>query len=362
MTPPRMHVLALRAAAGLGACATHGPDPRAWRVQPVYRIQHAQAQFDGHYASGRYLEGQQRWAPAEQAYRRALELQPTHVEAHNRLALVLAEQGRLSAAIAALEQGLALDPQAAHLLNNLGYLQWRAGQREAAAATLHRALALDPHSLTARRNLEAVLAAVAGAATPTPAGQVEARAVTSGAVHTQALTPAPPPLPLSTAAPAPLVLQSPTVPALPLQVGEPRGPRDDAAEPAPTAAAASPPSVPVPAARIELSNGNGARGFASRVRGWLAWLGVKVDRLTNHRPYREAHTLVQYREGYETQARELARQLPLPALVEARNDLDPRADLRVVIGHDFRAQAACLDTRRCPPPAVAVTSGESLPQ
>lgn len=377
MTPPRMHVLALLAAAGLGACATQGPDPRAWRVQPVYRIQHAQAQFDGHYATGRYLEGQQRWAAAEQAYRRALELQPTHVEAHNRLALVLAEQGRLTAAIAALEQALVLDPQAAHLLNNLGYLQWRAGRREAAAATLHRALALDPHSVTARRNLEAVLSVIAGPAVPqaparqadaaavppggTGALQAETRAVTAGAVHTLPLTPAPLPLPLSTAAPAPLVLQSPTVPALPLQVGEPSGARH-AAEPAPAVAAPSPPPVSRPAARIELSNGNGVGGFASRVRGWLAWLGVKVDRLTNHRPYREANTLVQYREGYEAQARELARQLPLPALVEARNDLDPRADVRVVLGHDFRAQAACLDTRRCTPPALAATSGKTLPQ
>ncbi|MCV5951464.1 LytR C-terminal domain-containing protein, partial [Escherichia coli] len=54
-----------------------------------------------------------------------------------------------------------------------------------------------------------------------------------------------------------------------------------------------------PAARIELSNGNGAEGFAAKVRAWLAWLGVKVDRLTNQRPYRQGITVVQYRDGYE---------------------------------------------------------------
>ncbi|MCV5690585.1 LytR C-terminal domain-containing protein, partial [Escherichia coli] len=78
-------------------------------------------------------------------------------------------------------------------------------------------------------------------------------------------------------------------------------------------------------ARIELSNGNGAEGFAAKVRAWLAWLGVKVDRLTNQRPYRQGITVVQYRDGYEAQGRELARSLPLPAELEVRDDLDPHA-------------------------------------
>jgi tetratricopeptide (TPR) repeat protein len=348
----RMAVFA--ALAGLGACATHGPDPRAWQVTPVYRVQHAQAQFDGHYATARYLEGQRRWAQAEVAYRRALALQPTHVEAHNRLALTLAEQGRLLPAIEALRQALALDPQAAHLLNNLGYLQLQAGERDDAVSTLRRAVELNPRSTTAEANLRAALTIHD---IPSPSTRpAEVHPVVSGDVRSS---------PLAQSAP-PLVLQSPTVPALILQHREdlPAAPAD---VPAPSAQGPVPTpddkvENPQPSARIELSNGNGVAAFAARVRGWLGWLGVKVDRLTNQRPYRQATTLVQYREGYEAQARELARQLPLAAQLEARGDLDPRADVRVVLGHDFRAQAACLDTRRCTPPALAATSGETLPQ
>jgi tetratricopeptide (TPR) repeat protein len=339
------------ALAGLGACATHGPDPRAWQVTPVYRVQHAQAQFDGHYATARYLEGQRRWAQAEVAYRRALALQPTHVEAHNRLALTLAEQGHLLPAIEALRQALALDPQAAHLLNNLGYLQLQAGERDDAVSTLRRAVELNPHSTTAKANLRAALTTRAAASPDAP--PVEVHPVAAGNVRSSALAQSIPPLPLASAPAPPLVLQSPTVPALLLQH---RG--DLPAAPAP----ADKVETPLPSARIELSNGNGVAAFAARVRGWLGWLGVKVDRLTNQRPYRQATTLVQYREGYEAQARELARQLPLAAQLEARGDLDPRADVRVVLGHDFRAQTACLDTRRCTPPALAATSGETLPQ
>jgi hypothetical protein len=358
----RMAVFA--ALAGLGACATHGPDPRAWQVTPVYRVQHAQAQFDGHYATARYLEGQRRWAQAEVAYRRALALQPTHVEAHNRLALTLAEQGRLLPAIEALRQALALDPQAAHLLNNLGYLQLQAGERDDAVSTLRRALALTPHSATAKANLRAALTPHAAAAPDTPPAEV--RPVAAGDVRSAPLAQSVPPLPLASPPAPPLVLQSPTVPALNLQHGGdiPAAPADvqapSAQRPLPTPDDKV--ATPLPSARIELSNGNGVAAFAARVRGWLGWLGVKVDRLTNQRPYRQATTLVQYREGYEAQARELARQLPLAAQLEARGDLDPRADVRVVLGHDFRAQAACLDTRRCAPPALAATSGETLPQ
>lgn len=377
----RCRYLAALAAGGLAACATPTPDPRAWQVLPVFRIQHSQAQFDGHYAVGRYLEGQRRWHQAEQAYRRALALRPTHVEARSRLALVLAEQGRLLPAIEALRQALALEPHAADLLNNLGYLQWRAGQREAATATLRQALSLDPHNALARANLRAALSSDAGPTSigneadprpsrePAPTARVEHGKVAALVAVTASQAPAPRPLPLSSTGAPPLVVQqSPNVPPLPLQAGEPAAARSAAQAtppPSPTARPAPPTTPPPaqatrwPAARIELSNGNGAEGFAAKVR---AWLGVKVDRLTNQRPYRQGITVVQYRDGYEAQARQLARSLPLPAELEVRDDLDPRADVRVLLGHDFRARAHCLGAAPCAAPPMAATSGEPLPQ
>lgn len=381
MAMPRRYLAAL-AAGGLAACATPTPDPRAWQVLPVFRIQHSQAQFDGHYAVGRYLEGQRRWHQAEQAYRRALALRPTHVEAHNRLALVLAEQGQLLPAIEALRQALALEPQAADLLNNLGYLQLRAGQREAAATTLRQAVSLDPHNALARANLRAALSSDAGPTSigneadprssrePAPTPRAEHGTAAPLVAVTTSQAQAPRPLPLSSTGAPPLVIQqSPNVPPLPLQAGLPTAARSAAqATPSPTAvpapATTRPPAQATrrPAARIELSNGNGAEGFAAKVRAWLAWLGVKVDRLTNQRPYRQGITVVQYRDGYEAQARELARSLPLPAELEVRDDLDPRADVRVLLGHDFRARAHCLGATPCAAPPMAATSGEPLPQ
>lgn len=104
-----------------------------------------------------------------------------------------------------------------------------------------------------------------------------------------------------------------------------------AAIPASTAAESSVPSR----FRLEVSNGNGVTGMARQVRLWLFGQGYGAIRVTNQLPYQQRATVVQYRSGFQDQAHALGDCLlrEMPVIYEAR--LDPRADVRVVLGRDL---------------------------
>ncbi|WGG50269.1 tetratricopeptide repeat protein [Rugamonas sp. DEMB1] len=124
--------------------APPGPEPSA-----------AGPDADGYYALGRAQHGALRYEAALAAYRRALQLDPAHVNARNGLAVLHAGRGDYAEAIALWRAllpaagagagaGTGAGPQAAFLWGNLGYAYFLSGADEPALAALERACLLDP--------------------------------------------------------------------------------------------------------------------------------------------------------------------------------------------------------------------------
>jgi hypothetical protein len=70
--------------------------------------------------------------------------------------------------------------------------------------------------------------------------------------------------------------------------------------------------------------------------------GLPTTRLTNQRPFEQARTEVQYREGYAAEAATLAGKLQHRVQVVPRTDLASYVDVRLVLGKDVRSETALL--------------------
>jgi hypothetical protein len=207
-----------------------------------------------------------------------------------------------------LRQALAAAPQRADLHSNLGFLLLLAQRPEQAQVALHTALALDPWDRVARANLQ-----LAQGRAPTAEAPATALAQTGGAV--------PQALPSAVRAGgefAPAVVAAATTPAT----------------------AAQGPAAPPPF-RLELGNGMGRRGAAQQLRKQLLLRGFEVRHTVNVPPYRQPYTVVSYRPGHAAAARRVAQTLPLS--VQVQPDPAQRADVRVVLGHDWPAAVQVAD-------------------
>ena len=86
---------------------------------------------------------------AERGYRRALELNPSHLLARLWRAEYLARVGRFDEALEESQRAIALDPVSPHSRNNRAMLLFRARRFEEAIRTGEQALELDPHFVNA---------------------------------------------------------------------------------------------------------------------------------------------------------------------------------------------------------------------
>ena len=98
--------------------------------------------------------------------------------------------------------------------------------------------------------------------------------------------------------------------------------------------------------KLEVSNGNGVGGMATRVAGYLARFGVSTGRLTNDKTFLQPTTLIQYREGYRTQAARIGSVLPKEVPVVQADTLRSDIHVRVVLGRDVRNDVALFDAER----------------
>lgn len=121
-----------------------------------------------------------------------------------------------------------------------------------------------------------------------------------------------------------------------------------------TAGVHAPASAPLralpllPSARYEIANGQGGEGLARRLAALLGEQGVARPRLTNQRPFNQAASVIQYRDGFRDSAEAFASRLPFrPALVAA-GGLELRVDVRLVLGHDLKTSDACGQLGLCP--------------
>lgn len=94
---------------------------------------------------------------AEDAYRKASDLDSTLTPAYLGLALALRKQDRLEGSLLATEEALRLQPDYAEALANLGNLRFRTGQPDEAKKLLRRAIELKPDHAEAHLTLGVVL-------------------------------------------------------------------------------------------------------------------------------------------------------------------------------------------------------------
>jgi tetratricopeptide (TPR) repeat protein len=215
---------------------------------------------------------------------------PASTAALNGLGASYDQLGRHDVALRYFFRALALAPESAVTLNNIGYSYILQGSRTAALRYLELALVRDPEQQAARDNQRRALALEEPAA-----------------------------LELFVSAAGSAAQLRPELQTMPLASPE-------------SLAQVLPASV-----RIEVSNGNGIAGMASRVRAALQQQGVgKVVRLTNADSYGYATSILYYRPGFRAVADTVAARLPVSsvAIVESSGLVD-WVDLRLLIGRDL---------------------------
>lgn len=133
------------------------------RVEPSVGMGHASA--SSAYQAGRYHHGQLSYERAMAAYREALELDPSHADARNGMAIIYSMQGRHEEAIRQLEAAVAVAPHAAYLRSNLGYVYMLRGKLPEAVKQFEEAKRIEPSNKKALENLQLAHARMAAAMT-----------------------------------------------------------------------------------------------------------------------------------------------------------------------------------------------------
>ncbi|MDP1653422.1 MAG: tetratricopeptide repeat protein [Rhodocyclaceae bacterium] len=337
-------------------CAWTNPQPPKLTVEPFQTIQHATNRPDGYYRLGRYYQGQNRLDLAAEAYRKALTINPDFTEARNGLGTIYAAQGKYERSLAEFNAALVREPNAAHIHNNIGYLNFLQGNHAEAVAAFTKASALDPANQKARNNLGTALAKIDAPLNSNP-------------VVSQATESAPPPA--KPAQPAPqlpfAVLAKPNPEAMTVVLVSDIPPSSRSAKvmpaeetvlnsqpvvnsPKPVASNVVPEKAipdqvinadPQPKVRkyaLEVSNGNGKKLLAAQFSSMLSEKGLPKAKLTDHKPYNQVRTVIQYRKGYLFEAARLSRHLrdiQHLAFVAENKDLPRHTDVKLILGRDL---------------------------
>lgn len=400
-----------------GCSTTPTMPPKAWSVDPVLEIQHAGRDADTYYQLGRYHDGQDRLGVAIAAYRVAIAANPQHGTAWNALGTALAKSGKLAEAIDAFEKAAAIAPVASDVQNNLGYALMLAGRDKDAVVPLRKAVDLDRDNRHAWRNLEAAFKrigeheqatvakgfadagqapapasqparaetqTVAAAEQPSETGSVlvqvadnvfelrapalsrtetvaEAATIIKSAVAPAAVAPA------AVVHPVPTVAEAVRANTLAPQAGMLAAMAVPVAVRAPDTGPAPVSQKPQLIARIvryEITNGQGGEGLARRLAALLGREGFERPRLTNHKPFDQMLSYVEYREGYREAATAFAKRLPFRAELRAVSGNVILTDVRLMLGKDLNMSDACSVLGLCSryahnatPPPQARTGG-----
>jgi hypothetical protein len=339
-----LHTLPLLCSAALLACS--GPLP--WRDDaPAATAPDLSA--DAAYQRGRALHLAHDDDAAIAAYRAAVRLDATHVNARNGLAVAYAERQDYAQAIAIwhdLTAGatLASGADSAYLFANLGYAHMLAGELDAAVPALEKACLLDPLNGRAWQYLGETLVKLGDDVR----GQQMLRqaeilrthdlradyAVAAGGAHMPAIEQA-----LTTATRADGAWAVVDVVRKDSGLLELRrsAPRRRPQLPTPATPPTQPPSAPLPAvALLEISNGNGREGMARRLARALREPGLKLVRLSNQKGFDVRRTRIEYQPPFRAAAERLALRVGASRPVEA--GAPARADVRLVLGRDLGAE------------------------
>jgi predicted O-linked N-acetylglucosamine transferase (SPINDLY family) len=126
------------------------PHKRASRSKRSARAASVSAQR--HYRNGLALHRQGRLARAEDSYREALRVRPTHVDALHLLGVIAYQRGEAASAADLIGQAVAIDPDCAAAYNNLGNALSDLAQYEIALTNFERCIELKPDDPLAYNN------------------------------------------------------------------------------------------------------------------------------------------------------------------------------------------------------------------
>lgn len=377
-------------------CATPANAPQAeaaMTVQPLLRIRDSAGSARDFYQLGRFYQGQNRFAQAADAYRRALEYHQDNIEARNALATTYSAQGRLNEAIAEFESMLKVAPQLAHLYNNLGYAYYLQDNFAKAIIAFETATALEPDNPRTYNNLglayrklgdpeksqlafahaaglrngtnnSGALASASAAVTVVPAAAANivniadiansapSIALTNNASGIDLPAPVAADTPAPTAVSPAVAMAAPAALALTVIGSSNWSTKGVLAE---TNGAVSVPVAAAPQSagsatagnrnfQLGIANGNGVTGLGRKVRAMLEQQGLPTSHLINLKPYRTQETTIQYRNGFRDEALRLSRILiKAPALV-SNDHLRNKADVQLVLGKDATSTMALFRT------------------
>lgn len=159
-------VILVATAALLGGCADNEKDavPRHPSALPIggdatfEQSREPDLNANTYFAAGQLAESQQRFPEAINQYRQAIELDPRHLPALYRLAMLHTRLGQHDPALATWERYIRATDDPATGYSNLGYACEIAGRREEAESAYRRAIAIDPQNQPARVNYGLMLA------------------------------------------------------------------------------------------------------------------------------------------------------------------------------------------------------------
>jgi TolB-like protein/DNA-binding winged helix-turn-helix (wHTH) protein/Flp pilus assembly protein TadD len=118
--------------------------PKA-RAAATKALELDETQSEAHAALGLVkLNHEWDWAGAEAEFRRAIELNPSSIDAHDRYATYLVVVCRFGEAVGEARRALALDPLSAYTNLHVGWISMMARRYDEAVDQLEKALALDP--------------------------------------------------------------------------------------------------------------------------------------------------------------------------------------------------------------------------
>ena len=326
------------------------------------------------YQTGRYYQGQIRYDLAIDAYQKAIAASSNFEEAFNGLGVIYAKQAKYDEAIASFQSAIRLNPKSAHFLNNLGYVYFLQGRYDESTRVLEQSIAIDPLNKRTLNNLGLVYAKTGHMpeakqalyqAANTSLSLVDAD---SQKKNSQVQT-----LPSSQPAPGfasdARQLDGQTL-SLPKNMGVIRSIPTSLEElnqhPEDTRRikvlqvspyvyeirvnSIAPKSNPINVAdvvkgflRVEVSNGNGVTGFARRIGKFLKSQGYPPTRLTNQKNFNVLNTQIQYRIGYQSEAKLIQSRFSQPFKLVESNDLRPNISIRIVLGKDVANQTSLFN-------------------
>ena len=100
--------------------------------------------------------------------------------------------------------------------------------------------------------------------------------------------------------------------------------------------------------KLEVANGNGIAGMASKVGQFLHSQGYRAARLTNQKPFQVRMTQIQYRNGYQTEAQTLQASLPEMAELVEQNNMRADIGIRLLLGKDVATRTAYFNAKTAP--------------